>query len=358
MTGIKGVGSGVVEADFQERKKGGPFKSFYHFFKRVDLRKVGKKAIENLVEAGCFDFTGWSRDALRESIETMYEAASKEQADAANGFMSLFAKLGDGEEGRFATQPAPRRRSSPLEILLKEKELLGFFLTGHPMDSYGPVLKRLSCISLSKGLEMGHDAIFRAAFIVESLQVRVSAKTQRKFAILMINDGLESHELPVWSELYEEKSHLLKENQLLYAVLQVDKREETPKLSCRWLDDLTRADEAMIDACDRAFDKAKQQASFQRKRKDAPPKKEAPPMEKATPKKLKLTMCAKEGRLSHILKLKELLEKHRGATPVQIDFQEEGSPIASLQIESRWGVTPSSELQLLLQKIPGILAVE
>ncbi len=59
----------------------------------------------------------------------------------------------------------------------------------------------------------------------------------------------------------EEKSHLLMENQLLYAVLQIDRKEDALHYTCRWLDDLTRADESMIEACDRAHEKAKQQAA-------------------------------------------------------------------------------------------------
>lgn len=359
MTGIKGVGTGVVEAIIVERKKAGPFKSFYQFFKRVDLKKVGKKAVESLVDAGSFDCTGWTRDQLRTSVEPMYDAAIKEQEEASMGVMSLFAKLGDTLEGRFTNPPEIKNKSTQLDILLKEKALLGFFLTGHPMDSYRPILKRLSCVPLNTGLEMPHDAVFRAAFIVESLQVRLSAKTQRKFAIMTINDGMESHELPIWSDLYEEKSQLLKENQLLYAVLQVDKREENPKLTCRWLDDLTRSDEAMIEACDKAFDKAKQQAAFQRKRASAPaaPKEQAKEKPKM-PQKILMKMDLSEGRLSHILKLKALLEKHRGSTPLQIDFLEQNAPFASLQIDSRWGVTPTPELQEQLKSLPGILSVE
>lgn len=359
MTGIKGVGSGVVEAIIQERKKAGPFKSFYQFFKRVDLKKVGKKAIESLVDAGSFDCTGWTRDQLRSSIEPMYDAAIKEQEESSMGVMSLFAKLGDTLEGRFANPPEIKNKSTQLDILLKEKALLGFFLTGHPMDSYRSFLKRLSCVSLSNGLEMAHDAVFRAAFIVESLQVRLSAKTQRKFAILTINDGMESHELPVWSELFEEKSQLLKENQLLYAVLQVDKRDENPRLSCRWLDDLTRSDEAMIEACDKAFDKAKQQAAFQRKRALVPAAPKEPAKEKPNmPQKIMMKMDLDQARLSHILALKALLEKHRGATPMQIDFIEQDAPFASLQIDSRWGVIPSPELHEKLKSLPGILSIE
>lgn len=356
MTGIKGVGEGVVEAIIQERKKKGPFKSFYQFFKRIDTKKVGKKVVESMVDAGCFDFTGWSRDALRESVEPMYEAAAKEQAEEAMGVLSLFGKIEKETEGRFATPPTVRNKRSPLEMLLKEKELLGFFLTGHPLDSYREILNRLSCVSLAEVEDLGHDAIFRSAFIVESVQVRFSSKTNKKFAILMINDGMESYELPIWSDIYEEKHLLLKENQLLYAVLQVDKREETPRLSCKWLDDLTRADEEMIKDCDNAYDRAKMFIARQNKfgkGKEKESKKEKPVEKKIEePKTFSLKFKAEAVRLSHILQAKEIFNEHRGSTPVQIEFMLEDDIIASVQIDSRWGVTLTPQLQEALKALP------
>src|SRR5690606_23084739 len=90
---------------------------------------------------------------------------------------------------------------------------------------------------------------------------RVSSKTQKKFAILMVSDGMDRYEMPIWSDLFEQKSLLLKENQLLYAVIQVDKKGDSLRLSCKWIDDLTKANEAMVEECDRAFDKAKLQAA-------------------------------------------------------------------------------------------------
>lgn len=355
MTGIKGVGEGVVEAIIQERKKKGPFKSFYQFFKRIDTKKVGKKVVESMVDAGCFDFTGWTRDALRESVEPMYEAAAKEQAEEAMGVLSLFGKIEKETEGRFATPPIVRNKRSPLEMLLKEKELLGFFLTGHPLDSYRVILNRLSCVSLAEVEDLGHDAVFRSAFIVESVQVRLSSKTNKKFAILMINDGMESYELPIWSDIYEEKPLLLKENQLLYAVLQVDKREETPRLSCKWLDDLTRADEEMIKDCDNAYDRAKMFIARQNKfgkGKEKEPKKEKPVEKKIEePKTFSLKFKAEAVRLSHILQAKEIFNEHRGSTPVQIEFMLEDDIIASVHIDSRWGVTITPQLQEALKAL-------
>lgn len=361
MTGIKGVGAGVVEAILAERRKGGPFTSLYQFFKRVDTKKVGKKVVENLVDAGCFDFTGWSRDALRESVEPMYETAAKEQAEQAMGILSLFAKIESPSEGRFSNPPQVKNVRSKLDSLLKEKELLGFFLTGHPLDSYRKILHRLSCVPLSSLEEMDHDTVFRAAFIVESVQVRLSSKTQKKFAILMINDGMESYELPIWSDLYEEKNALLKDNQLLYAVLQVDKKEEVPRFSCRWLDDLTRADEAMIEDCDRAFDKAKmfisRQSKFAKTKEAKKDKmKVEPPVKK--PKSISIKFDADTGRLSHIMKLKQLFTQHRGEFPVKIEFVSEEHSIASVHIESPWGVTISPQLKEALKELSAILSIE
>lgn len=369
MNGIKGVGTAVVEAIIQERAKGGPFTSLYQFLKRIDTGKVSKKLVELLVEAGGFDFTAWSRDALKQSIDMMHETAMREQMEASIGIMSLFSLMGETSENRFRQAPEVRFKRSKQELLLKEKELLGFFLTGHPMDDYQDLLPRLSCVSLSQIEEMEHDTIFRAALIVESVQLRIASKSQKKFAILTISDGIDRYELPIWPELYEESQRLLLENQLLYAVLQVENKEDGLRLSCRWLDDLTRADEKMIAACDAAYDRAKMQTAKYAKAKNGNRKREeqSPPMklksnatEKpaqangAAPAHLALTINADTIRFSHILQLKELFQQHRGETAIQIDFCREEHSLATLHIEPRWGVKVSEQLKQQLAAIPGV----
>lgn len=365
MSGIKGIGTGVVEAIVQERKKNGKFQDFYDFFKRVDLKKAGKKAIESLADAGSFDFTGWTRDALKLGVDPMYDTAVKDQLEAARGIRSLFSLLGDNQEKQFSTPPIVRNPSTKMAMLLREKELLGFFLTGHPMDAYTEILRRLSCVSLAKVEEMSHDAIFRAAFIVESVQVRVAAKTQKKFAILIINDGMQRFELPVWSELYEEKCTLLNENQLLYAVLAVDKKEEATRLSCKWLDDLSRADEQMVEACDQAFDRAKHQAArfahmktLQKAEGTKPQAKASAAPVKALTKKFTLKLNADDLRLSHIMQIKKFVEGKRGNTPLTLEFEGGGSLIAALHIDARWGVADEPAIVEQLRRLPGVHSAE
>lgn len=367
MAGIKGVGRGVVEAIVKEREKRGHFSSLYDFLKRIDTNKVHKKTIENLVDAGAFDFTGWSRDTLKESVDPMFEAASKDRKESQIGIMSLFSLIGDTNEDRFKKEPKAIVKRTKLEILLKEKELLGFFLTGHPMEAYADVLKRLSCVPFTSLEMMDHDQVFRAALIIESAEIRTSSKTEKKFAILQVSDGIERHELPVWPELFAEKGDLLKENQLIYAVLQVDKKDESLRISCKWLDDLTAVNESMVEACDLAFDKAKMQAARFAKLKsaniDAPKSKaEAKSVKKVeeikTIQMLNIKVSMDLLRLSHVLQIKKMFSEKRGTTPVLLEFVSQNNVIGILQIDAKWGVSVDGSLQTNLKNLPSFLSLE
>jgi DNA polymerase-3 subunit alpha len=203
--------------------------------------------------------------------------------------------------------------------------------------------------------------IFRSAFIVESVQIRIASKSQKKFAILMISDGMERLELPVWPDLYEEKSHLCQENQLLYAVLQAEKKEEALSLSCKWVDDLTKANEEMIEECDKAYDKAKHQTQrysaaknkgVADKPKTEKPQKENPPM-----KTLSIRLNANAARLSHIVKLKQAIEEHYGANPIEVHFYHEAQNLAVLQIDPKWTVSGDQAFIEKVKQIESVLEV-
>jgi DNA polymerase-3 subunit alpha len=357
MSGIKGVGEGVVEIIIEERKKQGPFKDYYDFFKRIDLKKMGKKPIEHLVDAGSFDFTGWSRDQLRLSIDQMYDAALKKQKEQASGIRTLFDILGTDLESSFKTPPDVPQPTPKRDILAKEKALLGFFLTGHPMDAYKKVLDRLSCRPLNHLEACDHQAVFRSAFIVESVTVRLSAKSQKKFAIAMISDGMESYELPIWPDLYEQYASLVEENQLLYAVLQADKKEEVARLQCRWLADLTKVDEAMIEICDQAFDRAKLMVSRteQFKKLAAEKQKTVEKQKMATQESVfKLAIDLQVARLSHVMKLQELFVQHPGNLSVELAFKCGGRVLSRLTIPANKGVGKLDQLQAAVLTIPSV----
>lgn len=362
ISGIKGVGEGVVETILEERNKNGFFKSFYDFFKRVDVKKIGKKTLESLVDAGGFDFTSWPRESLLASIEPMFEIVSREQKEKEAGVLSLFALIGDDTEKRFSEPPKNVTKIPKQELLKREKVLLGFFLTAHPMDDYRPILQRLSCIPIRKVSSIQEETILRSAFIVESVQVKISAKSQKKFAILVISDGVESRELPIWPELYEEKSHLLQENQLLYAVLQIDKKEEELRLNCRWMDDLTKADEKMINECDLAFDRAKQQmakSSYAKTDKKTKPHKveeKQPVKSESSSTPFLICLDANRTKLSHVLMLKEILQEHGGKRPVKITFSASSKTLATLHVDVKKGIEESDSLLKALQAMDCVIS--
>lgn len=356
MGGIKGVGEGVVQAIIEERTKKGPFTSLFDFFKRIDTKKVGKKTVEYLIEAGCFDFTGWTRQEMILGVEPMFVAASKEQKEAARGVIDLFATGENSHEAHFHQPPPTPEKSTKQQILRREKELLGFYLTGHPLDEFRSELKRLSCVPFSELNNLSHDSVCRTAFILEEVQVRVSSKSQKKFAILQISDGMERFELPIWPELYEEKAHLLITNQLLYAVLHLDKKEGDLKLQCKWIDDLTCADEEMIQACDTAFDQAKVQVKAHGRALEYREKKQKE-VKKEVLKRMHLKIDADHIRHSQVLELKKLFRSHSGPTPIKLEFWSRQRKLGTILVEGAWGISLEKGTEEKIRKIPGIISL-
>lgn len=344
MSGIKGIGEGVVEAILEERNRRGIFKSFYDFFKRIDLKRVGKKAIEHFIEAGAMDFTGWRRDEMLLSVEPMYDTALKEQKEMASGILTFFSMKME-EDKRFTEPPPVLVPRSRLDLLKKEKELLGFFLTGHPLDEFKKILGRISCISFEKFEELVLPTVVRTCFMIESVKTRISQKNGKKFAILTISEGMISHELLIWSDLYEEKGALLKENQLLYAVLHLDQREGALRLQVRWLDDLTSITEEMILACDQAYDRAKNQMStpyFKKKTMTLP---------EPTPLEAHIKINLDTIRLTHILEIKKLFAKHRGNQPIKISFLAGEKTFSRILLDKTRGIHPSPQLKEQLKEL-------
>lgn len=355
VTAIKGVGEGVVEAILEERVERGKFLSLYDFLKRIELKRVGKKVVEHLIEAGCFDFTQWSRQALLESVEPMYLSAMREQKDVARGVLNLFSLIEKSPEDQFLIPPPEKEKVSRQKTLRRENELLGFYITGHPLDEYRVYLQRLSCVSLTQVAEMDHDSVCRVAFIIEAISVKISAKTQKKFAILVVGDGVDRFELPVWADLYEEKNHLLVENQLIYAVIQVEKQEGEVKFQCRWLGDLTTANEAMIEACDQAYDKAKRQVKMNEyKEKAQATKKSVEAKKEVKVEKLSLQFEADQMRFTHILQLKKMFRSAPGPTSVHIEFLAASGKVGGIQVDSRWGVEYTAQLEEKLRSLTSL----
>jgi DNA polymerase-3 subunit alpha len=356
MSGIKGIGEGVVEAILTERKAKGMFQSLYDFIRRIDVKKIGKKSIEYLIEAGCFDYTSWSRAALTESIDIMYNAAAKEQKEKAQGVLDFFSLMGEKKGAQFDHPPKVHKFSTKQQILKREYELLGFYLKEHPLDEFRHLFSKLSCCPLADLCKLDKMAVCRIACIIEACSVKISAKTQKKFVVLTIRDGLDSYELPVWADLYEEHQGLLVETQLLYAVVQVEQTGEGIKLQAKWLADLTKIDETMLFTCDAAYDRAKSMLKMTELKEKA--KKSAAKEQKPLLQSYRIVLNVDRARISHIVNLKQIFRMHAGNLPVQLEFLSQNMRIGSLEIRAEWGVRSSKEIEELIAKIISVESVK
>ncbi|QHI69575.1 DNA polymerase III subunit alpha [Tichowtungia aerotolerans] len=143
MAGIKGVGGGAVDALVSERDANGPYEGLIDFCSRVDSQALNRKALENLIKCGAFDFTGIHRSRLFEGIGTALARAAEAAKDRASGQGNMFDMLGGGEtEETVGDEELPD--AAPWhenEMLSTEKELIGFYVSGHPLAAHEWTLK-------------------------------------------------------------------------------------------------------------------------------------------------------------------------------------------------------------------------
>ncbi|HAP43226.1 MAG: DNA polymerase III subunit alpha [Spirochaetes bacterium GWD1_61_31] len=140
LIGVKGVGEGVVTELILERDRHGPFKDFMDFLERVGVRNMNKRVIETLVRAGCFDSLGHRRSELVINLERAFDYAQKKVEAGAYGQASLFGADSGEEFPPFRYETCEEWPRS--EILSIEKQLLGFYFSGHPLDAFRSIYDR------------------------------------------------------------------------------------------------------------------------------------------------------------------------------------------------------------------------
>lgn len=157
LAGIRGVGEGVTQAIIGEREKGGPFKNLHDFVERVDSSQANRRVIEALIKGGAFDSTGYPRRQLmhfvdRDNPENIIDAAMKRQKDRAAGQTSLFDVFGDVEGSGFEViVPEPDGQEWDRHMKLSfEKEVLGIYVSDHPLRPYEYALAKAREFTLSQ----------------------------------------------------------------------------------------------------------------------------------------------------------------------------------------------------------------
>ena len=223
MGAIKGVGTAAVEEIIRERKENGWFSSIFDVVRRVDLRLAGKKAVEGLILAGGFDsFTKTHRaqyyivdEKGSNFLEKALKFGHKYKESQNSSQVSLF---GEASEIQFPEPDIPTcEKWGTMELLAKEKEVTGMYISAHPLDDFKNEMKFCNVgLSVFKGnmqKYIGHKLSIGA--IVTGIEHRVS-KMGKGWATFVLEDYADSHEFRIFGNEYLQFRHFLSENSFLY----------------------------------------------------------------------------------------------------------------------------------------------
>lgn len=228
---IKGVGSGAIQQIVENRKEKGEFRTIFEFSSRIDTRVCNKKTMESLAQAGAFDTLHENRAQLLASIEDVLSYASRKQEEERLNQVSLF---GDGSSGGGFVQE-PKLRDCPpwtnIERLNKERELIGFYLSGHPLDRYKEDAQLFASHSLSIDELAGlndRDKV-KVVAIITAVK-RITDKKGRPMAFVQVEDLQGSVEVLVFSEVYDRHQGLIAPDTVLLVEGSISQRDTPPKI--------------------------------------------------------------------------------------------------------------------------------
>ncbi|MFV0290515.1 MAG: DNA polymerase III subunit alpha [Mangrovibacterium sp.] len=221
MAGVKGVGDSAVEEIIRERDENGVFKDVFDFVQRVSLKTVNKKSIESLINAGAFDGMGMKRAQFFASnddsdifLDKLVRFGQQVQSEKANAMMSLF---GDAMAGVIKNPDIPQVNEFPnLVLLAREKEMIGIYLSSHPLDDYklefaSYVSKEYTLNDLNERInDLDGKEITFGGMVLEA-EVRMS-KNGSPFGKIVMADYSGSYELMLWGKDYVEFGHFCKPN--------------------------------------------------------------------------------------------------------------------------------------------------
>ena len=231
LSAVKNVGQTAIDAIIQGRIRRDRFKSFYDFTENVDLRVVNRKVIESLIKCGAFDSMGLFRSQLFAILDRALAVAADVQKDRESGQISFFDSFEKEDAFKKNFHDVPSMPEWPEhELLMNEKEMLGFYVTGHPLARYQRELKSYSTVTTSKTAARRDGEEVVIGGLVSKLKFTQTKRTNERMAIVTVEDLEGTLDALVFPKTFKEYGTHLAKDAILFFKGQLDRKEQDPKL--------------------------------------------------------------------------------------------------------------------------------
>jgi DNA polymerase-3 subunit alpha len=307
LAAIKGVGEVAVETILKARNERGKFTSLSDLCERVDGRTVNRKILEALIKSGACDGFGQTRATLCAQIERTLGRAASIAADRQRGQSSLFGAL---EE---KAPPMPESISNlpewpQHELLAHEKELLGFYVTGHPLTPFAPILEKYALTNTAKLAELPNRSLTRIGGLIAAVQNGVSKKSGKPYSMVTLEDLEGSVQILCMNENYDKYRELLTPNKAILVIGEVNTGDDRPKIFPQEIMPL----------------------------EDAP---------RRFTRQVHLRLHTAHLKPEQLESVRQLVAAHPGKCPLLLCFMRPGGEVVFVDTNERFSVMPSQKLQ-------------
>ncbi len=249
LAAVKNVGEAALDMIVEEREKNGKFSSLSDFCNRVDSRRVNSRVIESLIKSGSFDSLGYNRAQYIAVLDQAMEQAKAVQRDLQSGQMSLFGVAPEAEKKQELSHiPMPDIEEwEERDRLAKEKETVGFYITGHPLDDALHEINTVIDCEIQNLENWGDDQPVRIGGLIRSCK-RLKSKRGDPMAFLALEDIFEAVEVVVFPDTYSRCEEILSSTDPIIIQGTVQKDERGPKIIADSIDSLQNAREKYTES--------------------------------------------------------------------------------------------------------------
>jgi len=316
---IKNVGSAAIDSIIEIRGQSGRFPSFKKFCESVDLRQVNKRVLESLIKSGACDSLDETRSSMMNNLQATMEMAQANQRDLQLGQSSMFGVF-EEQASKDETGQQAIEEWGEQERLKNEKESIGFYITGHPLDGYTQALAWFTDANSASISESGHKKKVSLAGIPNKVLTKTTRKGDKMAIVMTLEDLQGSVEVILWPEIFSAAESLLQSEEPMLIKGEVDAEGSLPKVIANEIHPLSEAKNHWIGKVHIHL--------------------RTPGLEKET-----------------LLEIKKILAAHKGSNDTFIHFNFPDNNVRTIKVDASLRVQPSDEVVRDIEAILGEEAI-